>query len=124
MNLHGIVSGAIGAINPNLVCTFKVSTGYTQGSDYSQVPTYTTYAGVSAQVQDLSSRDVRQLDALNIQGSQRAVYVNGNYYGALRVGGRGGDLVITPDGNTWLVTAVLALWPDWCKVSVTLQNGS
>lgn len=124
MNLHGIVAGAIGAVNPNIVCTFKVSTGFTVGADYAQMPMYTTFTNVTAQLQDLSQRDARQLDALNVQGSQSVIYVNGNYYGIVRVGQRGGDLVILPDGNTYLVTAVLELWPDWCKVSVTLQNGS
>jgi len=33
---------------------------------------------------------------------------------------KGGDL-LDFGGQTWLVTAVLETWPDWCKVGVTLQ---
>ena len=29
-----------------------------------------------------------------------------------------------PEGNTWLCVHVLEQWPDWCKIAITLQNGS
>ena len=124
MNLHGIAARYVGAINPLLLCTLQASTGYTTNADGTQVAQYATFANVQCQVQNLTTRDLRQLDGLNIQGSSRAVYLNGNWFAVLRPGQRGGDLLTLPDGTVYLVTAVLELWPDWAKLSVTLQNGS
>lgn len=190
MDLHRIVSGAIGAINPMVPATVQISTGYTTSASGLRTPSYATpgsitaaisgtvltvsavasgklmegqtLAGVDvasntiigsqisgttggvgtynvspsqsvasetmttshvvqAQVQDLSQKDLRQLDALNIQGSQKSVYIAGSLSGLIRKDGKGGDLVVLSDG-TWLVTAVLEAWPDWCKASITLQN--
>lgn len=124
MNLHGIVSGAISAVNPMQQITIQVSTGYTTGANFKRTPSYAAPVTLSAQVQELTQRDLRQLDGLSIQGSQKAIYCNGLIQGAVRVSQRGGDLISTQDGNVWLTTAVLEAWPDWCKVAATLQNGS
>jgi hypothetical protein len=75
-------------------------------------------------VQDLSQKDIRQLDALNIQGSQRTVYLNGEVNAVVRFSQSGGDLITTQDGTLWLTTAVLEAWPDWTKIAITLQNGT
>ena len=75
------------------------------------------------QVQSLSSRDLRQLESLNIQGSLKAVYFYGSIDAIVRPTSKGGDLLILPDGSTWLTTVKLEDWPDWCKVAVTLQDG-
>lgn len=77
---------------------------------------------VQAQVQDLSQKDVRQVEALNLQASQKVIYVGGFLAGAVRATQQGGDLIVV-DGQTYLTTAVLEQWPDWCKVTATLQNG-
>lgn len=125
MNLHGIVSGAIGAINPQLPAVLRVSTGYTTQTDGDRVPTYAADVTVQAQIQDLSQRDIQHLDSLNIQGSQKVMYLNGALSGLVRAQNKGGDLVILNNGaEFWLVTAVLEQWPDWCKVAVTMQNGA
>ena len=124
MNLHGIVAGYIGTVNPQVFCDLKLSTGYATAPDGTQVPQYASFTGVLCQVQELTSRDLRQLDGMNIQGSQRSVYLNGHWQGVVRVGARGGDILTMADGTVWLVTAVLELWPDWTKISVTLQDGS
>lgn len=128
MNLHGIVSGAIEAINPFVSATVKRSTGYTTDSDGSRTPTYTTF-GIMAQVQALTYSDITQLDGLNIQGVRRAIYLTGNIMGLVRADQRGGDLIIFPDGtlpegDTWLAAHVLEAWPDWVKVAITLQDGN
>lgn len=78
----------------------------------------------SGQLQPLSSSDIGQLDSLNIQGYQRAIYINGALNGLVRPKKKGGDLITTPDGQVWLTTMVLEQWPDWVKVAVTLQNGA
>lgn len=79
---------------------------------------------IPGQVQPLTFKDIQQLDGLNIQGSQRAIYFDQQIDGIVRADRKGGDLVTTPDGKVWLVTLVLEAWPDWTKVAVTLQNGA
>ena len=124
MNLHGIVSGAVGAVNPPLICALARSTGYSTGADGSQIPSYATSVNVSAQVQPLTFGDLAKISGLNIQGTRRAIYINGDSQGVNRPAVRGGDLFTLPDATVWLVVHVLEHWPDWTKVVVTLQNGS
>jgi hypothetical protein len=124
VNLHQIVAGAIGTVNPQVPCTIQQSTGYTIGADGTQAPTYTTVSGVPCQIQALTYSDLQKMQGLNIQGLRRAVYVNGNFNGVVRPALKGGDLITTPDGRIWLVAIALEQWPDWCKCAITLQNGS
>lgn len=119
MNLNNLVSGAINAVNPQVSVTIQQSTGYTIGTDGSQIPTYTTiYA--AGQMQSLSASDLRRLEAMNIQSVQQKLYLNGDYEGIFRVLGKGGDL-ITIGNYTYLVTAVLERWPDWVSLGLTMQ---
>ena len=120
MNLHALASAAIGAVNPFLPVTIQQSTGYTTNADGTQVPGYTMLQA-SAQVQALTGSDVRELEGLNIQGVTQKAYLSGNYEGLFRVLGKGGDLIVI-NGLTYLVTAVLERWPDWCCVGLTLQT--
>lgn len=129
MNLHAIVRGAITAINPDVAVTVRRSSGApTVLADGTQVPAYIDTV-VRVQVQALTYSDLQKLDALNIQGVRRAVYLSGVVMGAVRVAQRGGDMLIfptgtLPEGDTWLCVQVLEQWPDWCKIAITLQNGS
>lgn len=125
MNLQAIANGVITAINPNTAATLFVSTGNTV-VNFRQVPSYDKLA-VSAQVQPLSSGDIRQLDSLNIQGAQKAIWLNGAALAISRIKKLGGDLIVFPDGtlpegNTWLVLASIEQWGPWCKVAVCLQD--
>ena len=192
MNLHGVVSGVVSAVNPQVPATVQVSTGPSATSaDGSRSPTFatpgaitaslaagvmtvsavsagkllkgqtiagagvdpgttilaqnsgtpggpgdyavtgsqtlgsqamTTTLVVPAQVQSLTFRDLQQIEGLNLQGTRRAIYFYGAIEGLVRPTGQGGDLVVLPDGQTWLVAIVLEHWPDWCKVAATLQN--
>lgn len=130
MNLHAIVRGAITTVNPDVYCTVRRSTGVsTTQADGVQVPGYADTPNVPVQVQALTYSDLMKLDALNIQGVRRAVYLNGAVMGLVRVASRGGDLLIfptgtLPEGDVWLCAQSLEQWPDWCKVAITLQNGS
>lgn len=84
----------------------------------------TTSLTVLAQVQPLTYRDIQQVDGLNLQGTRRAIYLNGFIDGLIRSSNKGGDLVTLPDGTVWLVAIVLEHWDSgWCKVAATLQNG-
>lgn len=121
MNLHGIVSGVIAAVNPMVAATLRISAGtYTTAPSGERTPNYLADLQVSAQVQDLSQKDLLHLDGLNVQGSQKVIYVSGHLSGINRPTQKGGDLVILADG-VWLTTAVLEGWSDWCKVAVTQQ---
>jgi len=124
MNLHGIVATSIGAINPLQSCTLQSSVGYTQAPDGSQQPIYATPVVVMAQIQPLSSTDLRQLAALNISRAQRKVYINGLLQGVNRPAVKGGDLITFPDATVWLVVQPLEQFPDWTSAAVTEQNGS
>ncbi len=119
MNLHGIVSGAIGTVNPFIPVVIQQSAGYTAAPDGSQVPSYTTI-NTNGQQQALSGGDILRLNNLNVQGVVCKMYLNGNYEGVFRALGKGGDL-LTFGGQTYLVGAVLERWPDWCCVALTMQ---
>lgn len=127
MNLHGIVSGAIGTINPFIAATVKVSTGSVTNPDGSRTPAYDTIT-IQAQVQALQYTDIVQLDGLNIQGVRRKIYLTGDVEGLIRVNKKGGDIIVLPPdaaytaGSQWLVAMVLEHWPDWVCVAVVLQN--
>lgn len=125
MNMHAVVAGTIAAVNPLQPITVQLATGgYAINPDGTRVPVYQQPIMTAAQVQQLTTRDLRQLAELNIQGSQKKIYVSGNINGVVRFSQLGGDLVTLEDGTVWLTTLVLESWPDWCAVSVTLQIDS
>ena len=123
MNLHGIVSNVISAINPleKIVILRSIGANVTK-PDGTRQPQYANPVAVMAQVQSLTADDLRQIDGLNIQGVKRAIYINGRTDGIIRRDQKGGDLIIRSDGHTWLNVHVLEYWPDWCKFVVTMQN--
>lgn len=120
MNLHSIAGPIVAAVNPMTLATIKYSDGYEIGPGRKQVPKYRVVPDVQAQVQPLSAGDLKHLEAQNIQGVQRSVYLYGDIQGVVRPADKGGDLLIF-GGRVWLVTVVFETWPDWCKVGVTLQ---
>ena len=120
MNLHGIVSGAIGTVNPFIPATIKQSLGVQTIPGGERVPTYSDPIDVSIQRQELTQRDLRQLEGVSVQGIYTAAYLNGNYYGIVRNEGTGGD-IFTFQGNDWLLVAVSEMWPDWCRVLLCQQ---
>lgn len=132
MNLHGIASGYVSAVNPMMPCSVRISTGSTEDANYVPQPSYADPVTIMGQVQSLTFSDLRQLDGLNLQGTKRAIYLLGDVEGIVRKDNKGGDLITTPNGDVWLVAMVLEAWlheagnpsePGWCKVAVTLQNG-
>ena len=120
MNLHGLASGAIGVVNPFIPVVIQQSLGtYATLPDGKQVPAYAT-VNTTGQKQALTGGDVLRLNNLNVQGVTDKMYLNGNFEGLIRATGKGGDLV-TFGGQTYLVSAVLERWPDWCCVALTMQ---
>jgi hypothetical protein len=122
VNLHQVVSGAVSAVNPQMRLVVLVSTGAVTNADGSRVPGYAPPQTVCGDVQALQYSDILQLDALNIEGQRRKIYINGEVDGLVRADNKGGDLVVTPNREVWLVAMVLEYWPDWCSVAVTLQD--
>lgn len=120
MNLHGIVSGAIGTVNPPISAQVSQSTGYTTSPSGKQVPSYAAPVTVTIQKQELSFKDLQHIDGMNLQGELCSVYLNGAIYGVDRGTAKGGDLFAF-NGQTWLVVAVPEQWPDWCRVILCLQ---
>lgn len=122
MNLHGIVRGAITRVNPDVPGTFMVNTGSTTLPGGKKTQFYTN-VDVMVQLQELSSTDLKQVDAVNIQGILRAAYVSGNFNGINRPEQKGGDFLMVGD-QKWLVVKVAELWPDWCRVIINLQRST
>ena len=127
-NLRAAANSVTRAINPNYPATLFISTGNTVGADFKQVPTY-DQVPIIAQVQPVTQDDLKQLDAMNIQGADKIIFLNGASFGVLRIKQRGGDLIVfaantLPEGDTWLVKANLEQWSSstWAKVAVVLQD--
>ncbi len=120
MNLNAVVFNAIGTVNPHIQATVRTSTGWTTSASGARVPTYAEAETITVQRQAVDQKDLRLIDGLNLQGIYATIYTDGRYYGAARALQQGGDL-FEFDDQTWLVTAVLEAWPDWCKVLVCQQ---
>ncbi|MEG6001013.1 hypothetical protein UXP17_03040 [Enterobacter hormaechei] len=120
MNLRGIANGLTSRINPNVAGVFQVNTGFTTLPGGKRVPSYNN-VDVSVQFQELSSTDLKQIDAVNIQGILRSAYLNGNFNGVNRPEQKGGDILVV-GSDKWLVVKVAELWPEWCRVIVNLQR--
>jgi hypothetical protein len=123
MDLRGIANSVSSTVNPNISVTVRRSSGYTIGTGRKQIPAYAADVTGPAQMQALDSKDLKQLDGLNIQGTIRALYLRGTLAGVVRPDSTGGDLVLI-GSETWLVVKVLEAWPTWTKAAVALQGGN
>lgn len=124
MNLHGLVSGAIGTVNPFVIVTVQFSAGASAAPDGTLIPAYAP-EDVSAQIQAMGWRDLEKMEGLNLQGSLCKIYFYGFVEAIVRNTQKGGDLVTVTGGpyaGTWLTNTVLEAWPDWCAVACILQN--
>lgn len=128
-NLHSLVRGAIGSVNPDILVDWLVSTGQTVALGGKSTPTYAAAVTVRGQVQSLKGQDLRKYAFLQAQGVYRAAYLFGDAQGINRVDAKGGDLILFPQNpggtkRTWLVSAVDETWTHdggWCRVILTLQ---
>lgn len=131
LNLRNIANSVTRTVNPNVLATIRHSTGYTTADDGTQIPSFTEFM-VPVQVQPITTGDIQKLEALNIQGVHRAIYVSAEVEAMIRVDKQGGDQIVFPAGvmpedndnpTTWVVTAVLEVFGTrWRKIAVTLQN--
>lgn len=128
MNLHGVVSNVIAAVNPTIRVTWRSNVSYSTNADFSRAPSYVDSL-VPAQIQHMQFDDLKQIEGMGIQGLRRKLYLFGNVNGMVRTLSKGGDLVVFPDGSTWLVAMVLETYGHgvsgqrgWCSVACTLQD--
>jgi hypothetical protein len=102
-----------------------MSDGYTTNDDGTRVPKYIFRGLNPVQVQAMSSKELTQLNELNLGGVLRKVYLFGDWNSIVRGDLKGGDLFIFPDDDandrTWLVVNSNETWPDWCSVTIQLQ---
>jgi hypothetical protein len=124
LNLHGIVRGAITTVNEDVTVAYERSNGFAIGQSGKPTPQYLPVEPIRAQFQALTYKDLAQLDGINQNGVRRGVYLYGSADGVVRADAKGGDLITDSENHVWLVTQNLEQWPFWCKVAVTLQNGS
>lgn len=125
MNLHKIVRGAITAVNLDIPATLRRSIGYTVEEDGTQVPQYEEFTG-KIQVQGINPKDLVHVNNMNIQGNLRTVWLFGNWFGIVRAGEKGGDILLFPavkggEDCEWLVVIQKEVFPDWCSVIVCQQ---
>ena len=126
MNLRGLVNKYTQITNKNVQINWIQSTGYTTNAAGKRTPTSLTLT-VDAQVQALSTSDLKHIDGLNITDVMRSVYMYGNAAGVVRADQIGGDILVFPEvpgGNNknWLITQVIETWDTWSHVIVTLQQ--
>ena len=121
MDLNRIANGLTQSVNPNIPAIARISNGYGTAADGSRAPQYLPDENVVVQKQNLTQRDLMQLEQLNIQGVDCTAYIPGAWYGVVRKDKKGGDLFII-NGETWLVVAVLEIWRDWSRVALCLQQ--
>lgn len=126
MNLNAIAGAAVAAVQPPELMLVHISDGYVTQASGARAPKYLPVRRVMGQIQNLTGPDLRQVDSLNLQGTKRAIYLNGQLDGIVRNENKGGDLIDVPKGSvnegTWLVAMVLESWTGWCKVAATLQR--
>ena len=120
MNLHQLVRGVVGAVNPDIPVSVMPSTGSTEDDTGRSIPTYGTTITTTGQKQPVTGRDIERFQQQNIQGVTCKMHLNGNFEGLFRVMGKGGDLLLF-EGRTYLVASVMERWPDWCCVALTMQ---
>lgn len=119
MNLHNLVSGLIGTVNPFIDVQMKVFVSESEDDSGKMVKVYAE-STVNGQLQALSNDDLRHVDNLNITGIVKKFYVNGSFNGINRPRKTGGDFLIIGD-ETWMILQVLEEWPDWCSFVIQLQ---
>ena len=131
MNLHAIAAPYIHMVNPLQAITVRISDGYTTADDGTRTPLYAADYTARAQIQAMSSRDLRQVEGLNLQGTLSAIYLLGDIEGGVRLAVKGGDILVFPNGDIYLVVIALENWgasyspaEQWSKVAAQLQNGS
>lgn len=128
VNVRAVANRACSGVNPNVLASVRICTGYTLGAGYKSTASYADPVDRVVQVQALSKADVKHLDSLDISNAKVACYANMQLTPADRKKQSGGDLVTFTDPsdgsrNVWLVVAVLEGWTTvgWSRVALCKQ---
>lgn len=127
MNLNMLVGPIVAAVNPWTTATYRQSAGPTTAPSGARAAAYLDPVDVLVQKQALTWKDLQQVQGLNLNGEQAAIYVDGDWQAVSRPRLRGGDLITLENGSVWLVVKVIENWFDkdgWAKVACTLQNNA
>ena len=122
--------GAQGLVPGTLITEYGTGVGAIGTYEINQQQTVasevmTTIMTALAQLQAVVGGDLRHVDALNLQGTHKVIYLSLPLRGAVRASLKGGDLIILPNGTVWLWTQSLEPFFDtagWVKGLITLQN--
>lgn len=113
MNLHEIVSSAINAVNPFQEITITSRGGYTVNSYGERVAVEGESKTVLADVQPLSSEDIKFINNYNQSTIYRSFWVSEDVSGINRPAAKAGDIV-TYNGDTYYVMGMKEDWYATC----------
>ena len=122
MNLHAIVSGAIGSVNKHELVTIYRCNGTTNTAGVVSV-TYTP-SDILAQVQAPNAGDLKLFDNLADARHVKKFYLNASAHTINRHEETAGDIIERADGSYWLIDAIRDDFsPEgWLCVLGTLQH--
>lgn len=109
MNLHEIVSGAINSINPFQTITITPRSSYTVNDYGEAIPTEGASYQIQAQIQPITSEDIKFINNYNESTVYKAFWVSANAFGLNRPMAKGGDKVEW-NGKTFYVTSMPEDW--------------
>jgi hypothetical protein len=113
MNLHEIVSGAINSINPFQTITITPRSSYTVNEYGEATPNEGASYQIQAQIQPLTSEDIKFINQYNESTVYKAFWVSANTFGLNRPMARGGDKVVW-GSQIYYVTSMPE---DWYETS-------
>jgi len=122
MNLHAIVSGAIGSVNHHEMVTIYRCNGTTNTAGVVSV-TYTPQ-DILAQVQAPNAGDLKLFDNLADAKHVKKFYINASAHTINRHEETAGDIIERADGSYWLIDTIRDDFsPEgWLCVLGTLQH--
>ena len=113
MNLHEIVSNAISSINPFQDILITPRSSYTVNEYGEAVASDGSSYQIKADVQPLTSEDIKFINNYNESTVYRAFWVSANTFGLNRPMARGGDKVVC-NGKTYYVVNMPEDWYETC----------
>ena len=113
MNLHEIVSSAINAVNPFQEITISKRGTYTVNEYGERSVTEGSSITVLADVQPLSSEDIKFINNYNQSSIYRSFWVSADVSGINRPLAKAGDIV-TYNGDTYYVMGMKEDWYATC----------
>lgn len=113
MNLHDIVSSSISSINPFQSITITTRGGYIVNNYGERTAKEGTTITVMADVQPLSSEDIKFISNYNQSSIYKSFYVSADVNGINRPLAKAGD-IITWNGNRYYITSLKEGWYETC----------